>query len=84
MSRSFFPGLEARFAVPCLVAGALAATSALPVLAQSAAAPVPQRLDSLSVTATRGLQPTVDLLADVTVLGRDEIARSGVQSLAEL
>jgi outer membrane receptor for ferrienterochelin and colicin len=46
--------------------------------------PTPQRLDPLSVTATRGLQPSIDLLADVTVIGRDEIARSGVQSLAEL
>ena len=84
MSRSFIPGLAARFAASRLVAGALAAVSTLPVLAQSPAAPVPQRLDPLSVTASRGLQPTVDLLADVTVIGRDEIARSGVQSLAEL
>jgi outer membrane receptor for ferrienterochelin and colicin len=47
-------------------------------------APPVQRLDPLSVTAARSLQPSVDLLADVTVIGRDEIARSGVQSLAEL
>jgi vitamin B12 transporter len=46
--------------------------------------PTPQRLDPLSVTATRSSQPTVDLLADVTVIGADEIARSGAQSLAEL
>jgi vitamin B12 transporter len=52
--------------------------------AQVAAPPDPQRLDPVSVTATRGLQPTTELLADVTVIGRDEIARSGVQSLAEL
>ena len=53
-------------------------------LAQGAAAPAPAILEPLSVTATRGLQPSVDLLADVTVVGRDEIARAGVQSLTEL
>jgi vitamin B12 transporter len=84
MSRSLFPGLAARSAGLCLVAGALAGASTPPALAQGSAAPVPQRLDPLSVTATRGLQPTVDLLADVTVIDRDEIARAGVQSLAEL
>ena len=36
------------------------------------------------MTATRGLQPTTDDLADVTVIGREEIARAGVQSFAEL
>ena len=56
----------------------------LAVFAQGTAPPDPQRLDPLSVTATRGLQPAPELLADVTVIGRDEIARSGVQSLAEL
>ncbi len=84
MSRVFFLGLAARSAALCLVAGALAAASAPSALAQGTAVPVPQRLDPLSVTATRGLQPTTDLLADVTVIGRDEIARSGAQSLPEL
>ena len=36
------------------------------------------------MTATRGAQPIADLLADVTVIGAEEIARAGVQSLAEL
>ncbi len=44
----------------------------------------PTTFDPVSVTATRGFSPVVDVLADVTVIGRDEIARSGVQSLAEL
>jgi vitamin B12 transporter len=73
----------ARVAAPCVIACLFAALAAT-VRAQPAALPEPQRLDPVSVTATRGLQPAVDLLADVTVIGQDEIARSGVQSLAEL
>ncbi len=52
--------------------------------AQGTDASSPARLDPVSVTATRGLQPVADLLADVTVIGRDEIVRAGVQSLTEL
>jgi vitamin B12 transporter len=84
MSRTFSPGLAARFAAACVIACALAAVPAQSGLAQGTAAPIAQRLDPLSVIATRGLQPATDTLADVTVIGRDEIARSGVQSLAEL
>ena len=36
------------------------------------------------MTAARASQPIADVLADVTVIGADEILRSGVQSLAEL
>ena len=42
-----------------------------------------RRLDPVAVTASRTPQPIADLLADVTVIGRDEIVRSGAQSLAE-
>jgi len=52
--------------------------------AQGTAAPGTASLDPVSVTATRGLQPAAELLADVTVIGADEIARAGAQSLAEL
>ena len=83
MSRPFSLVPAARFAAPCVIAYVLATAHSQSALAQ-AAAPTPQRLDPVSVTATRGLQPTTDVLADVTVIGRDEIARSGVQSLAEL
>jgi vitamin B12 transporter len=38
----------------------------------------------LFVTASRTEQPLLDLLADVTWIGPDEIARSGVDSLAQL
>jgi vitamin B12 transporter len=41
-------------------------------------------LEPVVVTATRAAQPIADALADVTVIGADEILRSGVQSLAEL
>jgi vitamin B12 transporter len=56
----------------------------LPTLAQGTALPNPEKLDPLSVTATRGFQPVTDLLADVTVIGREEIARAGVVGLAQL
>jgi vitamin B12 transporter len=42
------------------------------------------RLDPIVVTASRTAQPVSDLLADVTVIGPDEIARAGQSSLAEL
>jgi vitamin B12 transporter len=41
-------------------------------------------LDPVVVTASRTTQPIADVLADITVIGADEILRSGVQSLAEL
>ena len=56
----------------------------VPTLAQGTAPPNPERLDPVAVTATRGFQPVTDLLADVTVIGREEIARAGTEGLAEL
>jgi len=41
-------------------------------------------LDPVVVTAARTAQPIAEVLADVTVIGADEILRSGVQSLADL
>ncbi len=38
----------------------------------------------MAVTASRNPQPIADLLADLTVIGTDEIQRSGAQSLPEL
>jgi vitamin B12 transporter len=46
--------------------------------------PPATQLDPVVVTAARTAQPIADALADVTVIGADEILRSGVQSLAEL
>jgi vitamin B12 transporter len=41
-------------------------------------------LDPVVVTASRSPELLTDLIADVTYIGSEEIARSGVQSLAEL
>ncbi len=60
-----------------------ACVSAVPCQAQSAQ-PRATTLDPIVVTAARASQPITDVLADVTVIGGDEILRSGVQSLAEL
>jgi len=48
------------------------------------APPQEATLPPVAVTATRQAQPIADLLADLTVIGPAEIARAGVQSLAEL
>jgi len=49
-----------------------------------AMAPTPTLLDPIVVTAARSPQYFDRLLADVTVIGPDEIARAGAQSLADL
>ena len=46
--------------------------------------PIPAALEPVAVTASRQTQPIADVLADLTVIGPDEIARAGVQSLTEL
>jgi vitamin B12 transporter len=43
-----------------------------------------EKLDPVAVIATRGAQPIADLLADVTVIDAEEIARAGVHGLADL
>lgn len=50
------------------------------------AQPAPEQaaIEPIFVTAARSPQPLTELLADVTVIGPDEIARAGAQSLAEL
>ena len=48
------------------------------------AAQVADALPPVAVTASRSSQPIADLLADVTVIGHDEIVRSGAQSLTEV
>ena len=47
-------------------------------------APKAASFDPVVVTAARGPQAIEDLLADLTVIGRDEIARSGADGLAKL
>src|SRR5438552_7946604 len=41
-------------------------------------------LDRVVVTATRSQQPLIDLIADVSYIGTEDITRAGAQSVAEL
>jgi vitamin B12 transporter len=77
-----FPGGRKALAALLL---ALGLTRPTPVPAQPAG-PIPAtaQLPPLVVTATRTEQSLLDLLADVTWIGPEEIARSGVDSLAQL
>src|SRR5678816_1125335 len=60
----------------------IAATFALGAHAQSV--PPPAVLDPVVVTASRSPQRLLDLVADVTVIDADEIARGGVQGVVAL
>ena len=62
------------------------ALAAIAFAAAVAAQPAPRSatLDPVAVTASRTAQPIADLLADLTVIGADEILRSGAQSLPQL
>jgi vitamin B12 transporter len=62
----------------------LAAVLSATARGEDAPPPKPMPLDPVVVTAARLAQPIADALADVTVIGADEIRRSGVQSLAAL
>ncbi|HEX3630893.1 MAG TPA: TonB-dependent receptor [Casimicrobiaceae bacterium] len=53
-------------------------------VAQAQPNPGALTLDSLVITAARWPQPPSELVADVTVIGPEEIARAGAQSLTEL
>ena len=67
-----------------LVLALLAGPSSCAAVAQSLPPARSTLLDPIAVTATRSAQPIADALADITVIGADEIARAGVQSLTEL
>jgi vitamin B12 transporter len=67
----------------CALTALWLAACSLAAQAQTGA-PKAATFDPMVVTATRTPQPIAELLADITVVGADEIARSGVQSLAEL
>jgi vitamin B12 transporter len=70
---------------PLFFAAACAAVMVpIPSRAQTPADARPITLDAVAVTAARAPQPIAELLADVTVIGPDEIARAGVESLSEL
>jgi len=77
------PRRESPLALP-VACGAFLAIAGVTAHAQPAAAPKAASLEPVAVTASRNPQPIADLLADLTVIGGDEILRSGVQSLPEL
>ena len=58
-----------------------AAFPSFPALAQSASSPP---LKEMFVTATRSAQPIGDVVADVTIIDREVIARSGAAALADV
>jgi vitamin B12 transporter len=66
------------------IAGALAFAGAVTSPAHAQPAPSPERLPPIAVTAARDAQPIAEVLSDVTVIGAEEIARAGTESLAEL
>ncbi|MEO7760299.1 MAG: TonB-dependent receptor [Casimicrobiaceae bacterium] len=61
-----------------------AALCVAPLLLSAPAHAQPVLLDPVVVTATRIPQPVSSLLSDVRIIGRDEIAAAGNQSLLEL
>jgi vitamin B12 transporter len=65
-------------------AGGAALIAAGAVAAQTPPVPRSASLEPVAVTASRNPQPIADLLADLTVIGIDDIQRSGAQSLPEL
>jgi vitamin B12 transporter len=64
----------ALLAMPCAVAD----------ICEAELAPVPATIDRIFVTAARMPQSLASLVADVTVIGAEDIARAGAQSVAEL
>ncbi len=80
------PAAAARVPTLRVASGAFALVAAMTSPAHAEEAPAPRLwpLAPVVVTAARSAQPIADALADVTVIGEDEIRRSGVQSLAAL
>ncbi len=68
----------------CRTAPAVVAILCSTAAAQSPGTPAAASLPPVAVTAARSTQPVADLLADLTVIGADEILRSGAQSLPQL
>ena len=83
---AFRAARRARPCPPALIAATmtLAVTASLTAAGQSPPPPTPATLEPVAVTASRQSQPIAEVLADLTVIGPEEIARAGVQSLSEL
>lgn len=58
--------------------------AAAPARAEEARVPGATALAPVAVTASRQTQSIADVIADITVIGADEIERAGAQSLTEL
>jgi len=69
---------------PRTIVHAGAAVAACALVPSPCVAQAPTKLEPVAVTAARDAQPLAEVLADVTVIGPDEIARSGAQSMTEL
>jgi vitamin B12 transporter len=67
---------------PVLVAGSVLCV--FPAQAADDAPTVVASLDTVVVTATRSAQPITDVVADVTVVDREQIDRSGAVALADV
>ncbi len=67
---------------PVLAAGSM--LCAFPAQAVDDASTVVASLDTVVVTATRSAQPITDVVADVTVVDREQIDRSGAVALADV
>ena len=76
--------LPPRRAGTALAAAVLALLATADGAAQGQPAGRPTPLEPVVVTASRGPQAVIDLLADVTSIGPEEIGRAGAQSLPEL
>jgi vitamin B12 transporter len=75
-----FPSCLSRASAPARCIAFLLAIAAACARAQ----PLPAPLDPVFVTASRTPQPLLDLVADVTVIDADEIARSGADGIVAL
>lgn len=82
MNKPFVRAAAAALA-PVLPAGALWCTT-LAHAADGAPAPAGQTLGTVVVSATRSEQPLTDVIADVTVIDRDAIERSGAAAVADV
>lgn len=69
-----------RFSRPCRVLAPLAAAMACSSFAQQSAPTLP----AVVVTATRSAVPLTDVLADVSIVDRDAIERSGAVSVSDV
>ncbi len=76
--------LKPRYGPPFDAVCAAICASTCMSLANAQSATPPTLLDPVVVTAARAPQQLDQLIADVTVIGPEEIARAGAQSLADL